>query len=85
MEQWIKDFEKLMEQVGTFDDMCYFVSVGKKDKRIADAIMDFVQKNNFDTFGMWDEDSGEKYHKYVELSDIVLNLRKEYGQIAIPE
>ncbi|MBR1746586.1 MAG: hypothetical protein IJ735_00030 [Clostridia bacterium] len=85
MEQWQKDFEKLMAQVGTIDDVGYFISVGKNDKRIADAIIDFVKKNDLDTFGMWDEDSGEKYHKYKELIEIVLDLRKKYGQIAKPE
>lgn len=74
MEQWQKDFEKFMEKVGTFDDVGFFTVAGKKDKRIADTIIDFVKKNNFDTFGMWDEDSGAKYKKYVELSDIVMAM-----------
>lgn len=76
MEQWQKDFENFMKKVGTFDDVGFFTVAGKKDKRIADAIVDFVEKLNFDTFGMWKEDSREKYHKYVELSDIVMQMLK---------
>ena len=85
MEQWQIDFEKFMKKVGTFDDVCYFIAVGKQDKRIADAIIDFAKTNDLDTFGMWDEDSGKKYHKYKELMEIVLELRKKYGQIAKAE
>ena len=85
MEQWQKNFEDFMNNVGAFDDIGFFTIVGKKDRRIAKVIMDFVEKHNFDTFGMWEEDSGEKYHKYVELMTIVLDLRKKYGQNAITD
>lgn len=82
MEQWQIDFEKFMEKIGNIDDIGYFILVGKQDKRIADAIINFAKKNNLNTFGMWDEDSGEKYHKYRDLMKIVIDLRKKYGQIA---
>lgn len=77
MEQWQKEFIDFMSNIGEYDDLCYAISMGKNDKRVAKIIMNYIKENDINTFGMWEEDSGEKYDKYEKFVYFLIELEKD--------
>jgi hypothetical protein len=48
--------------------------LGKKDKAVADAIMEYVEKNNLDAHNILEND--DKFDKHQDFLEFCINLRK---------
>lgn len=74
MEKWQEDFENFMLNVGDREEVMFAVAIGKKDKAVADAIMEYVEKNNLDAHNILEND--DKFDKHQDFLEFCINLRK---------
>lgn len=64
MENWENEYVDFMKKIGDYDDLCYAIVIGKKNKEYAFKIMNYIREHNLNTFGMWEEESDQKYDEY---------------------
>ena len=74
MEKWQEDFENFMLNIGDREEVMFAVAIGKKDKAVADAIMEYVEKNNLDAHNILEND--DKFDKHQDFLEFCINLRK---------
>ena len=74
MEKWREDFENFMLNVGDREEVMFAVAIGKKDKAVADAIMEYVEKNSLDAHNILEND--DKFDKHQDFLEFCINLRK---------
>ena len=74
MEKWQQDFENYMLNVGDREEVMFAVAIGKKDKAVADAIIEYVEKNNLDAHDILEND--DKFDKHQDFLEFCINLRK---------
>ena len=74
MEKWQEDFENFMLNVGDREEVMFAVAIGKKDKAVADAIIEYVEKNNLDAHNILEND--DKFDKHQDFLEFCINLRK---------
>ena len=74
MEKWQQDFESYMLNVGDREEVMFAVAIGKKDKAVADAIIEYVEKNNLDAHDILEND--DKFDKHQDFLEFCIKLRK---------
>ena len=74
MEKWQETFENFMQKIGDREEIMFAVAIGKKDKAVADAIMEYVEKNNLDAHDILEDD--DKFDKHQDFLEFCINLSK---------
>ena len=74
MEKWQETFENFMQKIGDREEIMFAVAIGKKDKAVANDIMDYVKKNKLDAHNILEDD--DKFDKHQDFLEFCINLRK---------